>query len=214
MLRRIRAVTGTPERIGLFGGTFDPVHVAHLVDAVNARHQLHLDRVLVVVAGDPWQKRGRTLAPAEARFAMVAAALEGVEGLEASRLEIDRDGPTYTIDSVEHLTRPGRELFLVMGSDVAAEIDTWHRADDLRRAATLAIVDRDPQALPAPDGWRVERVVTPRFELSSTDLRRRIAAGEPVEFLIPLPALRVLRERGLYTRPDAESISTSAPDSA
>jgi nicotinate-nucleotide adenylyltransferase len=195
-------VAGPPERaqrIGIFGGTFDPVHVAHLVDACSARHQLQLDRVLVVVAGEPWQKEGRALAPAEARYEMVAAAIDGVDGLEASRLELDRSGPTYTIDTVHALMEPDRDLFLIMGSDVAASIETWHRAGELRELVTLAIVDRGEAPLADPAGWRVVRVETPRFELSSTDLRRRIAANEPVEFMIPLPALRVLREHCLYT---------------
>ncbi len=118
------------ERLGILGGTFDPVHVAHLAAAAAARDQLGLDRVLVVVAGDPWQKRGRVGAPAEIRCEMVAAAIEGVEGLVVSRLEIDRPGPTYTIDTVEALAaEPGRELFLIVGSDVAASLTTWHRAD-------------------------------------------------------------------------------------
>ena len=187
------------ERIGLLGGTFDPVHVGHLMDAAAARHQLGLDRVLVVVARDPWQKHGRVIAPAEQRFEMLAAALDGVDGLEASRIELDRDGPTYTIDTVEQLTAPGRVLVLVMGSDVAATLPSWHRVDDLRDLVTLAIVDRDDTRLPAPEGWRVERVAVPRIELSSTDLRRRVAAGEPVEFLVPTPAVRVMRAYGLYT---------------
>ena len=187
------------ERIGLLGGTFDPVHVGHLMDAAAARHQLGLDRVLVVVARDPWQKHGRVIARAEQRFEMLAAALDGVDGLEASRIELDRDGPTYTIDTVEQLTAPGRELVLVMGSDVAAALPSWHRVDDLRDLVTLAIVDRDDMRLPDPEGWRVERVAVPRIELSSTDLRRRVAAGEPVEFLVPTPAVRVMRAYGLYT---------------
>jgi nicotinate-nucleotide adenylyltransferase len=197
---RSRQQGATKERIGLFGGTFDPVHVAHLVDASSARYQLGLDRVLLVVAGSPWQKHGRELAPAEARYEMVAAAIDGVEGLEASRLEIDRPGPTYTIDTVEELAHDDRELFLVMGSDVAASLPTWHRVDDLRDATTLALIDRGESPVAAPAGWKTVRVRTPRFELSSTELRRRVAEGEPVEYLIPLPAVRVLRERGLYTR--------------
>jgi nicotinate-nucleotide adenylyltransferase len=186
------------ERIGLLGGTFDPVHVGHLMDAAAARHQLGLDRVLVVVARDPWQKHGRVIAPAEQRFEMLAAALEGVDGLEASRVELDRNGPTYTIDTVEQLTAPGRELVLVMGSDVAAALDSWHRVDELRELVTLAIVDRDAAPLPDPEGWRVVRVDVPRIQLSSTDLRRRVAAGEPIEFLVPMPAVRVIRAYGLY----------------
>ena len=190
----------TKERVGVFGGTFDPVHVAHLVDATSARYQLGLDRVLLVVAGAPWQKHERDLAPADARYDMVAAAIDGVDGLEASRLEIDRPGPTYTIDTVEQLACEDRELFLVMGSDVAASLSAWNRVDELRAATTLAIIDRDDTPVEAPPGWSVVRVRTPRFELSSTELRRRVAEGEPVEYLIPLPAVRVLRERGLYTR--------------
>lgn len=190
------------ERLGILGGTFDPVHVAHLAAAAAARDQLELTLVLVVVAGDPWQKQGRVCAPAEARFEMVAASIEGVEGLEASRLEIDRAGPTYTIDTVEALKSddPSRELFLIVGSDVAASVGTWHRADDLRAAVTLAIVDREDVAPSTPPaGWHCVRVHMPRLDVSSTDLRRRIGAGESVDFLVPLPAARVLRARGLYT---------------
>jgi nicotinate-nucleotide adenylyltransferase len=190
------------ERLGILGGTFDPVHVAHLAAACAARHQLELASVLLLVAGEPWQKRGAVVAPAEARFAMVAAAVDGVDGLEASRIEIDRDGPTYTIDTVEALSTPERDLYLILGTDVARKLDTWHRVEDLRALVTLAIVDREGDAIEdAPDGWRVVRVTMPRLDVSSTDLRRRVAAGEPVEFLVPLPAVRVLRERCLYTAP-------------
>ncbi len=183
----------------MFGGTFDPVHVAHLAAAVAARHQLRLDRVLLVVAGDPWQKHGRIHAPADARFEMVAAAVDGVDGLEASRIEIDRGGLTYTIDTVEHLDVHDRELFLVVGADVGATIDSWYRVDELRRRVTLALVDRDGARTPEPAGWRTARVALPRLEISATDLRRRVAAGEPIDFLVPAPVVRVIRERGLYT---------------
>ncbi len=121
------------------------------------------------------------------------------------RLEIDRGGPTYTIDTIETLAAENRsgdpsELFLVVGSDVAASLDTWHRSTDLRDAVTLAIVDREDVAPSIPPaGWRAERVHMPRLDVSSTDLRRRIAAGESVEFLVPPPAARILRARGLYT---------------
>jgi nicotinate-nucleotide adenylyltransferase len=156
--------------------------------------------VLLVVAGDPWQKQGVVVAPADARYEMIVAACEGVEGLEPSRMEIDRSGLTYTVDTVEQLARPGRELFLIVGADVAARLDTWERADDLRRAVTLVVVGRDGERPDgAPPGWEPVPVAMPRLDVSSTDLRQRIAAGEPVEFLIPLPAVRVLRARGLYT---------------
>lgn len=189
------------EKIGILGGTFDPVHVGHLMDASAARHQLGLDRMLVVPARDPWQKHGSVIAPAEVRYEMLAAALDGAVGLEASRIELDRGGPTYTVDTVEQLAAPGRELVLVMGSDVAATLHSWHRVDELRELVTLAIVDRDDGTVVDPEGWRVVRVAVPRMQLSSTDLRRRVAAGEPVDFLVPMPAVRVLRSYGLYVNP-------------
>src|SRR5437763_12018870 len=112
------------ERIGVFGGTFDPIHVGHLVAAVNARHALGLDRVLFVVANVPWQKSDRWLAPAEDRLAMVAESLAGCDGLEPSRAEIDRGGESVTADTLEALIAedPSRELFLIAGADVANEL--------------------------------------------------------------------------------------------
>lgn len=184
------------ERLGVFGGTFDPIHVGHLTAAGAARYQLGLDRVLLVVAGDPWQKHDAVVASADDRFAMVAAACAGIEGLEASRLELDRPGPTYTIDTLEALAAPDRELFLVLGADAAAGLDSWVRADAVRATATLAVVAREGDR-PAPAGALT--VTMPRLDVSSTDLRRRIANGEPVDFLVPAPALTVIRARGLYT---------------
>ena len=188
------------ERLGILGGTFDPVHVGHLAAACAARHQLHLTRVLLVVAGDPWQKRDVVVAPAEARYDMVAAAVAGVDGLEASRLEIDRPGATYTIDTATQLASPDRELTLIIGSDVAASLDSWVRADELRALVTLGVVNRDAGSPgSAPDGWRCRPVSMPRLDIASSDLRRRIATGEPVDFLVPPGALRELRARNLYT---------------
>ena len=184
--------------IGILGGTFDPVHNAHLAAAMAAMHQLELDQVLLVVANEPWQKSERALAPADVRYEMVARSIEDVAGLEASAIEIERSGPTYTIDTVEQLQQTDRQLVLILGSDVAAGLDTWHRADALRERVTIAIVGRG-EGGGAPPGWRVRTVALPRLDISSTDLRRRVAAGEPVEFLMPLPAVRLLRERGLYT---------------
>lgn len=168
------------ERIGILGGTFDPVHIGHLAVAVDVRHSLRLDRVLLVVANAPWQKVGtRDISPADDRYAMVAAAAAEYEGIEASRMEIDRGGPSYTVETLEALARPDRELFLIVGADVADDLDTWKRADDVRRLATLAVVPRS-------------------LDVSSSDLRLRVAEGRPIEVLVPAPALRVIRERGLY----------------
>src|SRR6478735_5858556 len=104
-------------KLGVFGGTFDPVHAGHVVVATETRAQLGLDRVLLVVAGDPWQKRGSVVAHAADRLALATIAVEDVDGVEASAIEIERGEASVTADTLEALTRPGRELFLVLGAD-------------------------------------------------------------------------------------------------
>ncbi len=189
------------ERIGVLGGTFDPVHAAHLVAAVDVRAALDLDRVLLVVAGDPWQKRGRVVASAADRLALVEAAVADVDGLEASAAEIDRGTPSVTADTLEALAAPERELFLILGSDAVANMPTWRRLDETRDLATVVVVERagDEDASPPGPGWRFERVRIPRLEISSTDVRDRLADGRPVDGLVPLPVIRTIQARGLYT---------------
>jgi nicotinate-nucleotide adenylyltransferase len=192
-------------RIGIFGGTFDPIHVGHLVAAVNARHDLGLSRVVLIVANIPWQKAGgRMVTPAEDRFEMVKAAVGGVPGLEASRLEIDRGGPSYTADTVSQLAaeNPGAELFVIVGWDVSAELSSWERLDEVREMANLVVVNRPGTPPPVglrQLGWRLEQVTVPNLEISSTDLRARAASGRPLDYLIPEAAVRVIRQRGLYS---------------
>lgn len=185
----------------MFGGTFDPVHVGHVVAAVETRAALDLDRVLVVVAGDPWQKRDRVVANAPDRLAMVEAAFADIDGVEASAVEIDREGPSVTADTLEALTEPGRELVLILGTDAVANMPTWRRLEDTRHLATLAIVERGRMrgVDPPGDGWRVEHVGIPQLDVASTDLRDRLASGRPIDGLVPPAAVRVIRERGLYT---------------
>jgi nicotinate-nucleotide adenylyltransferase len=189
------------ERLGLLGGTFDPVHTGHLVAAVNVRHALALDRVLLVVANAPWQKSARAITPAADRLAVVEAAVAGTRGVEASSIEVDRGGESYTADTLEQLVAedPDRELFLVVGADVAADLHTWRRPDVVARLATLVVVSRggSPDVSPGPP-WRVEHVRIPALDISSSDLRARAADGRPLDHLIPLPAIAYIRERGLY----------------
>jgi nicotinate-nucleotide adenylyltransferase len=190
-----------PPRLGVFGGTFDPIHVGHLVTAVNVRHDLALDRMLLVVANDPWQKAGTAVSPAADRLAMVAAAVAEVPGLEASDMEIRRGGPSFTVDTLRDLRRlePTAELFLVVGSDAAAGLDTWERGEELKGLATLVVVSRPgADAAVIPDGWTYQRLEVPRLEVSSTDLRARFADGRPLDWLVTPPVVRLIRERGLY----------------
>lgn len=182
-------------RVGIFGGTFDPIHVGHLAVASAAAHGLRLDQVLFVVAHRPWQKVGtRQIADSALRLAMVEAATADRDDLVASSIEIDRGGSSYTVDTVEELRRrmPEAELVLVVGSDVVADLNTWHRHDELREMVTLGVVDRpgDVGAEPPP-GWRCERIAAPLVDLSSSMLRSRMAAGEPVDYLVPRAALDI-----------------------
>ncbi len=183
----------------MLGGTFDPVHTGHLVAAVNVRHALDLDQVLLVVANHPWQKTGRRITPAADRLAVVEAAVAGTAGVEASAVEIDRGGESYTAETLEELAQPGRDLFLIVGADVAADLHTWRRPDVVARLATLVVVSRggSPDVDPGPP-WRVKHVRIPALEISSSDLRARAGDGRPLDHLVPLAAIACIRERGLY----------------
>ncbi len=140
-------------RIGILGGTFDPPHVGHEAAARAVLEQLALDRLLLVVANDPWQKSGeREIAPAEDRLALTEALAAQVVGAEASRIEIARGGPSYSVDTVEEMVAGsgGRplEIFLVVGADLLPELGTWHRAEDLQRLVTVVVVSR-----PVEESW-------------------------------------------------------------
>ncbi len=190
-------------RIGIFGGTFDPIHVGHLAAAVNAKAGAHLDKVLMVVANIPWQKEGlRKVQPAAERLALVRAAVSGVEGLEASDIEIKRGGESYTIDTVLEIRKqfPNDELFLIIGADVASELDTWERADDLADLVTLVIVNRPGSVRPSNLGerWSYLEVEVPSLDISSTDLRARAIEGRPLDYLIPSAAIDYIRQHKLY----------------
>ena len=188
-------------RIGLFGGTFDPPHVGHLVTAVNVRHALNLDIVILMVANDPWQKSGaRDVTTAEDRFAMVEAAVSVVDGVIAGRDEIDRGGPSYTADTLMALAEkhPGAELFTIVGDDAAAGLTSWTRVDQVVQFSQLVVVDRPGVAVELPQQFNWLRVESPRLEVSSTDLRSRFSDGRPLDYLVTEPVLRVIEERGLY----------------
>lgn len=202
-------------RIGLFGGTFDPIHVGHLAVASAAVHGLRLDRTLFVVSHRPWQKVGsRSIASSDLRLKMVRAAVADRPDFEASSLEIDRGGSSYTIDTVEALLAQDKKakIVLVVGSDVIADLDTWHRYEELAELVTVGVIDRPGDVgAEAPPGFTVERVQAPLVDLSSTMLRKRLAAGQPVDYLVPKAALDVWHAwqaeqlaADLDSRPDPE----------
>jgi nicotinate-nucleotide adenylyltransferase len=172
------------------------------VTAVNVRHELALDRVLLVVSNIPWQKVGtRDISPAADRLAMVEAALAEVEGLEASPVELDAGGPSYTADTLATLLAedPSRELFVILGADAAAGVLTWERCDEVRDLATIVIVERPGAATAtAPAGWRWVQVEVPRLDVSSTDLRARAVDGRPLDYLVTHEVATWIEEHGLY----------------
>lgn len=172
--------------------------------------QLGLDRVLLVVANDPWLKAPtRGVTPAADRLAMTRAAVEGVEGIEVSSIEVDRGGPSYTIDTVEQLraARDDRhpnppELTLLVGADLVDQLDSWKRVDELRELVTLGVIARPGSPPPATiPGWRVRVVRGSGPDVSSSEIRDLLQRGEAVEGLVPPGVIRYIRCRNLYSVP-------------
>lgn len=207
---RSAAPPARPRRWGLLGGTFDPPHSGHLAAARACRSALGLDRLFLVVANEPWQKvPQRAVTPAEDRLAMVEAAAGVLPGVEACRIEIDRGGPSYTVDTVEALRATAEAagtappaLYLVVGSDLVASLDTWKRVDDLAHLVTLAVVTR-PRSAPVadPPAWRVVHVQGDPVDVSSSEVRDRLDQGLPVDGMVPDAVIRCIRRRGLYSVP-------------
>jgi nicotinate-nucleotide adenylyltransferase len=197
----VRDDGGNPLRIGVFGGTFDPPHVGHLVTAVNVRHSLQLDWLILMVANVPWQKLGtRSITPAADRLAMVAAAVADVPHLVAGDHEIRAGGPSYTADTLAALAdaHPGAELFTIVGDDAAAGIRSWERADEVIERSRLVVVDRPGRHVELDSDVPWIRVEVPRLEVSSTDLRARWADGRPLDYLVTEDVLAVIAERELF----------------
>ena len=203
-------------RVGLFGGTFDPPHLGHLVTAVNVRHVLKLDLVVLMVANDPWQKHGtREVASAVDRLAMVQAAIKGVDGLVAGDDEISRGGPSFTADTLISMGQryQGAELFTIVGDDAAAIFGSWQRASEIAKLSTLVVVDRPGSPLMPPSEFVWNRVEVPRLEVSSTDLRERFVDGRPLDYLVSNEVLKVIAERGLYGAVKSSAQKNSAEKS-
>lgn len=194
-------------RVGVLGGTFDPVHNGHLALAAAARDELALDEVLFVPAGLPWRKADREIASDEDRLTMLRLALEGESAYRVSTVELEREGPSYTADTLEGLRadRPDDELFFLMGEDALADLPNWVRPQRIVELATLAVARRDA-GNGAAEAERLlpglaERVVwlkMPLVEVSATEIRERVRRGEPVEGMVPPAVARYIRERGLY----------------
>lgn len=187
-------------RLGLLGGTFDPPHVAHLVVAEVARVSLGLDRVLFLVAGRPWMKED--VGPARDRVAMTRLAVAEDPDFVLDERETRREGPTYTVDTVEELRRerPDAELVLILGSDQLRRLGEWHRAERLTALVGLAVAPRPghPPASAEAAEWGAQVLEAPAMEVSSSDLRARFRRGAAVRHQIPPSVEAYIRHHGLY----------------
>lgn len=195
--------------VGMMGGTFDPIHVGHLVIAEAVREALTLDRVLFVPAGVPPHKPAAEVTAVEHRVAMVELAIAGNPAFELSRVEVDRSGPSYTVDTVEALALDA-DVTVILSAETFHELPTWHEPERLFAAARVAVVPRE--GYPAPDrAWlaatfpgredRVVYVTAPHFGLSSTAIRERVAAGRSIRYVVPDAVATYIAHHHLY-RPD------------
>ena len=180
--------------VGVFGGTFDPVHVGHLAIANDALDELGLDRVYFVPARRSPLKQDGPLASAEDRLAMLTAATRDEPRFRVSPLELDREGPSYTVDTLEALRGEGA-LFLILGSDAYADFERWREPARIRGLATIVLAAR-PGVPNAPHGVRM--LDSPLMDISSRELRARAARGRSLRYLVPEAALRYLEEHRLY----------------
>ena len=192
-------------RIGVMGGTFDPVHHGHLVAGSEVAHIFALDEVIFVPTGEPWQKSDRRVSPAEHRYLMTVIATASNPRFWVSRVDIDRPGPTYTIDTLRDLHEangPDTDLYFITGADALENILTWHDVDTLFSLAHFVGCTRPGHRLTGaglPDG-KVSLVEIPALAISSSECRARVAAGEPVWYLVPDGVVQYIAKRHLYAR--------------
>jgi nicotinate-nucleotide adenylyltransferase len=193
----------TGARIGVMGGTFDPIHHGHLVAASEVGHFFSLDEVAFVPTGQPWQKDGREVSAAEDRYLMTVIATASNPRFSVSRVDIDRPGPTYTIDTLRELRAirgPDVELFFITGADALAQIMTWQDADELFKLAHFVGCTRPGHHLSGAGlpNDRVSLIEIPALTISSTTCRERVGAGAPIWYLVPDGIVQYISKRGLY----------------
>lgn len=211
------AAAGARRRIGVMGGTFDPIHHGHLVAASEVAHRFDLDDVVFVPTGEPWQKERRKVSPAEDRYLMTVIATASNPRFSVSRVDIDRGGPTYTVDTLRDLLRqqPDVDLFFITGADALEKILTWRGWEEMFDLATFVGVSRPGFELSAThlaetgDG-RVHLLEIPALAISSTECRRRAAAGHPVWYLVPDGVVQYIAKRNLY-RPEGSTRLDGTP---
>ncbi len=183
------------KKIGIYGGSFDPVHHGHLILAREALETLALDEVIFILAAQSPHKPNRAPAPASLRWEMLTAAIADEPGFSASRLEIDRPPPSYSVETIESLraAHPEAQFFFLVGEDNLPELRTWHRFDDLQKLVQFVILDRS--------GAEVEYdypVIRRKIDISATTIRKRVASGQSIRYLVPEAVAQVIRRENIY----------------
>ena len=187
-------MTPAARRLGVLGGTFDPVHIGHLILAEAAREAAALDSVLFVPTGHSWRKPERQVTPGEQRLEMLRLAVEGNEQFAVSDIEVKRPGPSYTHVTLEGLAAeyPGTELFFILGRDALLDLPNWREPARIAELATLLVAERAGEAAGGPEGVQVDasgarimRVRMPLIDVSATDIRERVGQGRPIHYLVP-----------------------------
>lgn len=190
-------------KVGVFGGTFDPPHIGHLIVAQDAFERLGLDRLLFVPAAQPPHKRDRVISDARHRLAMLRLALGADPRFAIETLELERRGPSYTVDTLRELHRrlgDATELVLLIGADQYAEFDSWREPAEVVRLARLAVLHREGRTqTPAPASPTAQDVAVTRIDVSSTAVRARAAAGASIRYLVPDPVADYITEHRLYS---------------
>jgi nicotinate-nucleotide adenylyltransferase len=183
------------KKIGIYGGTFDPIHHGHLILAREALEFLDLGEVIFVLAAQSPHKTNLWPASAAARWAMLTAAIAHEDGFSASRLEIDRPPPSYSIDTVEHLSAERRdtEFFFLIGGDNLPQLPSWHRFDELKRLVQFVVLDRSGATL--EEGYPVLRR---KIDIGATTIRNRVASGQTIRYLVPEAVEQIIRRENLY----------------
>jgi len=197
------------ERLGILGGTFDPVHLGHLHVAETALAQLALDRVLFIPAGAPWRKTAREISPAQQRIDMLKLAIGGISAFEISTIETDREGPSYMVETLSELAKanPGADLYLILGEDALTDLPNWHEPEEILEMAVVAVAPRGGR-IPRDESWRTLRGVVKRtvwldmkpLPTSATEIRNRIRRGEPILGMMPPAVEAYVRQHGLYRK--------------
>lgn len=200
------------QRLGVMGGTFDPIHLGHLIIASEALHVLGLDRIVFMPTGQPWQKRAHS--NSEDRYMMTVLGTSGNPRFAVSRMELDRVGPTYTADTMNQLREfhgLDTSMYFIAGADAVLKLGTWERIESLGELAEIVAVTRPGFPLedlkPEPSWPQIRDMPTPGLDISSTDIRSRVKEGRPIDYLVPSEVVTYIREHGLYMAVEGDAVA-------